>query len=500
AASDVYKRQVQAKPVQCGSCHTGAASSYNESVHSETIAEAGRVRATCGDCHGYHSVLPRTSPGSTVHFAQLIHTCGRCHAAIAQEVQTSVHGRALAQGHREAPSCTDCHPGHAVTGTPERSALRISLGICGRCHASETVNTRFGLPKDRVVTFFESYHGLASHYGQARVAHCGSCHGNHLVLPQSDPRSAVHPDRLPETCGKCHPGAGPRFAAGKVHLDLCGPLRSADTGTMINRAVRKLYIGLIIFCIGFMAGHNLITHLRKTLVRRESIARPVLRMNKTQRCQHLLLVVSFTVLVVSGFALRWPESWISWVMLDNELVRRWTHRCAGLVLIGTAFWHMAYVMLTAEGRRLIRDFVPRRKDFGDAVLPFKWGQYRHAPGVGDHRFGYVEKIEYWAVVWGVTVMVLTGLALWFKVEVTRIVPRWVVDVAATIHFYEAVLATLAVIVWHLYHVIFGPDVYPMNWAWLDGYTTGRTTGVQDSNQNPASSSQQGAGQSPHQKV
>jgi len=48
------------------------------------------------------------------------------------------------------------------------------------------------------------------------------------------------------------------------------------------------------------------------------------------------------------------------------------------------------------------------------------------------------------------------------------VPGWWVDVAITVHFYEAVLATLAIVVWHLYGVIFDPDVYPMNWAWFDG--------------------------------
>lgn len=84
------------------------------------------------------------------------------------------------------------------------------------------------------------------------------------------------------------------------------------------------------------------------------------------------------------------------------------------------------------------------------------------------RFGYAEKFEYWAVVWGTVIMGVTGLAIWFKIDVTRWVPRWVIEVAITIHYYEAILACLAIVVWHFYHVIFDPDVYPMNWAWLDG--------------------------------
>jgi cytochrome b subunit of formate dehydrogenase len=77
-------------------------------------------------------------------------------------------------------------------------------------------------------------------------------------------------------------------------------------------------------------------------------------------------------------------------------------------------------------------------------------------------------MEYWALVWGTIVMVVTGLMLWFKVGVGNILPRWSLDAATAVHFYEAILATLAIIVWHFYQVIFDPDVYPLNWAWYDG--------------------------------
>jgi cytochrome b subunit of formate dehydrogenase len=84
------------------------------------------------------------------------------------------------------------------------------------------------------------------------------------------------------------------------------------------------------------------------------------------------------------------------------------------------------------------------------------------------RFSYAEKAEYWALVWGMFVMALTGLMAWFKVFVGERVPGWWVDAAITIHWYEAILATLAIVVWHIYAVIFDPDAYPMNWAWFDG--------------------------------
>jgi cytochrome b subunit of formate dehydrogenase len=77
-------------------------------------------------------------------------------------------------------------------------------------------------------------------------------------------------------------------------------------------------------------------------------------------------------------------------------------------------------------------------------------------------------MEYWAVVWGTIIMGLTGLAIWAKIFVTDWLPRWVIDVATNVHFYEAILACLAIFVWHFYHVIFDPDVYPLNRACLDG--------------------------------
>ena len=70
--------------------------------------------------------------------------------------------------------------------------------------------------------------------------------------------------------------------------------------------------------------------------------------------------------------------------------------------------------------------------------------------------------------WGTIVMGVTGLMVWFKVEVFGFLSRWIIDVALSVHFYEAILATLAIVVWHLYNVIFDPDVYPVNWAAVDG--------------------------------
>jgi cytochrome b subunit of formate dehydrogenase len=87
------------------------------------------------------------------------------------------------------------------------------------------------------------------------------------------------------------------------------------------------------------------------------------------------------------------------------------------------------------------------------------------------RFNFREKFEYLGLIWGTIVMTVTGFILWFKTGWLMFFPMWTFDVARAIHFYEAILATLTIIVWHFYSVVFNPDVYPMNWAWITGQMT-----------------------------
>jgi len=191
-------------------------------------------------------------------------------------------------------------------------------------------------------------------------------------------------------------------------------------------------------------------------------------MSLAQRWQHAVLAVSFIVLAITGFALKFPDSWVATLMGSSEPFRRWAHRVAGVVLLVVGAYHIIYLLATRDGRKLVKDFFPIKKDLADV-----WGYARYLAGLSKEkpkigRFGYAEKMEYWAVVWGTVIMGVTGLMIWFKMDVTQWLPRWAVDVALTIHYYEAILACLAIIVWHFYHVIFDPDVYPLNLACWDG--------------------------------
>ena len=456
------------RPVNCATCHQRQTDSYGASVHGLALKSGQADAATCRDCHDSHEVLPASSPTSPLYFTRQAETCGMCHPKEARDVQASVHGKAIAAGHRDAPTCTDCHSEHKIEGLKNASNLKISQEICGRCHASERLNTKYNLPQDRVKTFFDSYHGLAAQYGSTMAANCGSCHGYHKILASSDPDSTINKAHLVETCGKCHPGANEKFSLGKIHVDIAAAQSAPDFSSQVNWWVRRIYLALIFLTIGGMFVHNGLLFYKKVSAHLRASGRPVLRMSLAQRWQHAVLAGSFIILAVTGFALKFPDSWLARAMGSSEPFRRWTHRIAGIVLLLAGIFHLIYLLVSKEGRRLVCDLFPVKKDLTDVLAAIRYltGLSKEKPKIG--RFGYAEKMEYWAVVWGTIIMGATGLAIWFKMDVTRFVPRWLVDVGLTIHYYEAILACLAILVWHFYHVIFDPDVYPLNLACWDG--------------------------------
>jgi cytochrome b subunit of formate dehydrogenase len=249
---------------------------------------------------------------------------------------------------------------------------------------------------------------------------------------------------------------------------LLGGATFCDEGSTAVRWIRKFYLAMIFAVIGAMFIHNAVIWRRKALIRRQQEHRLVERMTRHQRGQHVVLFTSFIVLVLTGFALKYPDSWLAALLAMSERVRGIAHRVAAVVLIGVGLYHIVYAAVTRDGRRLVTDLLPTPKDATDA-----WGALLYYAGLRSDkpqfaRFSYAEKAEYWALVWGLVVMAATGIMLWTKVAVGNLFARWWLDVATAIHFYEAVLATLAIVVWHFYQVFFDPDVYPMNWAWWDG--------------------------------
>ena len=144
------------------------------------------------------------------------------------------------------------------------------------------------------------------------------------------------------------------------------------------------------------------------------------------------------------------------------------HRAAAAVFCLLALYHAWYVLCTARGRHHVRALLPRRVDLLQPVqmLAYYVGRRAQRPVFG--RYSYVEKLEYWALVWGSIIMVLTGSLMTWQNWTLRVFPKWLFDVMTAIHYYEAILACLAILVWHFYFAIFDPDEYPMKWTWVTG--------------------------------
>ncbi|APG28088.1 hypothetical protein A7E78_09695 [Syntrophotalea acetylenivorans] len=446
---------------------------YESSIHGQATRGGTFVAASCGDCHSSegsaHRILAPSFADSTVNHFNIPNTCGQCHKGIEQDYREGIHGRLVANGQTDSPVCTDCHGEHGILSPDDPrspvSPRRVAEVTCARCHDSEVLNEKYGLPNGRLVSFVDSYHGLKSKAGDTRVANCASCHGAHRVLPSSDPASTVSPGNLRQTCGECHPGISEAMAGTPIH-----GVGGTGLHTPAAEIVTLIYQIAIVVIIGLMVVHWLLDlgrQFKEVIDRRPQIQ----RMTPNEVWQHMLLTIAFIVLVLSGFALRYDQGIIARWFFGWEggfAVRRLAHRIAAVLFCVSVVWHAGY-LFTHRGRRFLRDMWPRWTDFLSFGRQILYYLGRGEKPLCSGRFNYVEKAEYWALVWGSAVMVLSGWMLWFDNWLSTFIPKGVLDVALVIHFWEAWLATLAILIWHLYSVIFSPEVYPMNPSWLTGH-------------------------------
>ena len=191
------------------------------------------------------------------------------------------------------------------------------------------------------------------------------------------------------------------------------------------------------------------------------------RLNYSERMQHLIFMVCFFILAITGFMAKTPEELVSMLGKTGEAVFFWRgllHRIAAIVITLASLYHIYYLIFTAAGRRWIADMKPGFKDLKDmAVNILYYLRMRDAPPEFD-RFNYKNKIEYFALIIGSILMTITGIILWLE-------SRWskfILDIAILIHSMEAVLACLAVVIWHFYEVHIRPGKSPTDINWFTG--------------------------------
>lgn len=511
-------------PVLLAAQHRGGLvhrSSTEAAVKENELRRSVHRRLDCSACHGHESGEMGFDEPDPVT------TCADCHERAFNAWRMSVHADAFRREVPQAATCVACHGSHEVLAVADRlspvSRVRVTEQTCARCHESPDWVETHSVPPDVVADYRRSFHGLSAALGDERVANCASCHSYHEILPSSDPASTTNERNLAQTCSACHAGAngssaviGERsFATGRVHRD------PQITGFKIVDLVATMYTMMIALTVVFMFAHNAIDlygRVRHRFARRRAgsdgvtshVGHPVRtesggsgganrneslehksyqRFTLDERIQHSVLAASFITLVVTGFALVFGWEFPLLDLQQGALLRGWLHRAAASVFIVLSVYHASYMVFTRRGRMNLRAFLPRlrsikdlacscaacfrlgppsRADWRDLIQMAKYnlGFVMQPPAMG--RFNYVEKLEYFGLVWGSIVMIITGLMLWFEVPFLINFPYWSIELAATVHYYEAILAALSIFVWHFYFTIFNPDVFPLSKTMITG--------------------------------
>lgn len=214
----------------CRSCHNkpefeavSALSSRPDTVKQlETDRTYAHRFIACTTCHPGD---PHKKNGPVTK-ASIAEACGQCHASQHLEHESSVHGKSLAAGGKDAATCVDCHSTagtpHSIARvlSPDSPAYRASVAsTCAKCHSKTEVMERYGVPTEVYKTYMTTFHGKANVLSPYEItqhpkATCVNCHGYHDIKADDDPASPVNHDNLADTCGGCHPGAGEQFASG----------------------------------------------------------------------------------------------------------------------------------------------------------------------------------------------------------------------------------------------------------------------------------------------
>jgi cytochrome b subunit of formate dehydrogenase len=444
---------------------TAPVESYEMSIHGQGLYESGLVvTATCSNCHTAHRPLPPDDPASSVHRDNIAATCGTCHDGIEERFRSSIHSPEVgeAAGDRELPTCEDCHTSHTISRT-DRADFRLRMmDECGRCHL------------EQAETFFETFHGKVSRLGDAAAAKCYDCHGTHNILPTSDPRSTLSRPNIVETCSKCHPGANRRFTGYLTHATH----HDQDTYPFLFWAFWGM-TALLIGTLTFATLHTIAWLFRLwrspgEWQRHKPIAGQKLyrRFNTFQRSLHLIMLLSFFTLALTGMVLKFSNSgWAQTLsgLLGGFSTTGFLHRVGAITLITVFLVHIwdAFKQKKASGAswwqfiRAKNSLVFTKTDLKEFVASVKWFLGR-GPRPSYGRYTYWEKFDYFAVFWGMLVIGSTGLLLWFPEFFTLVFPGWWVNVATIIHSDEALLAVGFIFTVHFFNTHFRPDKFPMD--------------------------------------
>ncbi len=509
----------------CLECHNGSdapsvdAAAFAKSVHGEN-------GISCTDCHAGYTMgpheeeLPALSADEQALVARLAKAqwgeggeiekvtapraflaCSGCHSEVTDAFAKSIHGKWLRERTAVAgPTCVSCHgSAHSLAKLapyePRAAARqkvpadrRAMVSRCESCHGNEEFTKAAGLNPEAVITYNDSIHGRLVRVGNELAPACTSCHaaakdqgGTHAIVSKTDPASPVNPAQRKETCGRCHTRASDNFAALIAHK----PIQEIG-GHIVPHIIHIAFSWLTTLTLLFFAFHvavDFVYELRMRLSRRHSVEgndhmRSVVRFDIHQRAQHWFMLSGVILLGITGWPLRGagaaeaaPYSRAFMRLFGGAEGAAIGHRVGAVLIMISAVYHLFYLTFLAAKKRLPLSMAPLPRDALDIMnnILFMLGVKKERPKFD--RYMYLEKFDYWAVFWGIVMMVGTGLVYWFPTFFAAWAPSWVLTATFIIHGEEATLAIMFLFVVHFYNVHLKPSIFPMNWAWLNGRIT-----------------------------
>ena len=173
-----------------------------------------------------------------------------------------------------------------------------------------------------------------------------------------------------------------------------------------------------------MVIHNLMImnhYIRATYAEHEG-GEKVTRFDTHQLIQHMALSVTFILLAITGFALKYPDAWwVQWLAAVgmDEPTRRIIHRIMAVGMTLTGIYHVVYLFWFKRGREELVALLPGANDIKEVSQNLKYhtGHSKTPPAFG--RYDYTQKAEYWALIWGTILMIATGAVLWFRLNCRR---------------------------------------------------------------------------------
>jgi cytochrome b subunit of formate dehydrogenase/nitrate/TMAO reductase-like tetraheme cytochrome c subunit len=490
--------------VSCTDCHAGYTEEHAMGGTLPPLSDAEQKlvarleKGAWGEGEKKHAV---SSPRAYL-------ACQGCHAEQTNAFATSIHAKWLREDTKvSGATCASCHGSpHAVKALafydPQADARqpvpedrREMTRRCEGCHGDEEFTKAAGLNPEATVTYHDSIHGRLVRVGNAFAPVCVSCHaepqaegGTHAIVAKTDPRSIVNAATRKDACARCHAGATDNFAALIAHK----PPQETG-GHPVPHIIHLAFSYLTTLTLLFFAFHVLIDfiyELRQRLRAKHGhgpsvdAVRSVIRFDIHQRFQHWFMLAGVILLGITGWPLRgagtfgdapiiggrdaapYSEAFMK-IFGGAEGAATW-HRVGAVLIIISSIYHLFYLTFLASKKRLPLSMLPGPKDaldMRDNIL-FMLGVKRERPKFD--RYMYLEKFDYWAVFWGIVMMVGTGFIFWFPAFFAAWAPSWLITAALIVHGEEATLAILFLFVVHFYNVHLKPSIFPMNWAWLNG--------------------------------